>query len=420
MKQVNLAQGVPLDSLIAPVFWPVHWAMMDEAADEIWLKGGRGSGKSSALSIEIVRGLIEHPDASAVIYRKVADTLRDSVHAQILWAIEKLGLSDVFTSKVSPMEISRPDTGQRILFRGADDPQRGKGVTLANGYFRYLWFEELAEFDSMDDIRTIQASVLRGSEEHSFTLYSYNPPMSAQNWVNGEALIPVNGRLVHQSCYLDMPSAWLGKKFIQRANALKATNERAYRHMYLGEVTGTGGQVFDNLVLRSIKPEEWQGLHTYSGLDFGFASDPDTFVRCAYDRKRRRLYVVSEFAATGQMIAALAAEVRKRCGHDVTTCDSAEPRSIEQLRRLGLRVVGAKKGPDSIDHGMKWLQTLGSIIIDPALCPFAAKEFSQYEYERDKSGGIIPRYPDKDNHTIDAVRYAMESVSGMKAAVVPQ
>ena len=120
------------------------------------------------------------------------------------------------------------------------------------------------------------------------------------------------------------------------------------------------------------------------------------------------------------MISALADEVRKRCGHDITTCDSAEPRSIEQLRRLGLRVVGAKKGPDSVDHGMKWLQTLAAIIIDPKTCAFAAKEFWRYEYERDKSGEIIHRYPDKDNHTIDAVRYAMESVSGMKAAIVPR
>lgn len=412
--------SVRVSELLAAPFLDVWRAAHDPQYTEIWLDGGRGSCKSSCLSLLIVCGLLREPQANAIIYRKVGETLRGSVYSQMVWALDKLGVLPYWQCKVSPMELVYRPTGQRVLFSGADKPEKSKGIKLAQGYFKYLWYEELTEFDGMDDVRTITASVLRGTDQHALTLYSYNPPMSALNWVNAEALKVVAGRYRKHSTYLEVPAEWLGKKFISEAEALKTTNERAYRHMYLGEVTGTGGQVFDNLILRTVKPEEWQGLHTYSGLDFGFASDPDTFVRCAYDRKRRRLYVVSEFAATGQMIAALAAEVRKRCRHDVTTCDSAEPRSIEQLRRLGLRVVGAKKGPDSIDHGMKWLQTLGSIIIDPALCPFAAKEFSQYEYERDKSGGIIPRYPDKDNHTIDAVRYAMESVSGMKAAVVPQ
>ena len=190
--------------------------------------------------------------------------------------------------------------------------------------------------------------------------------------------------------------------------------------MYLGEVTGTGGQVFENVRLRPIRREEWEGLPTYSGMDFGFATDPDAFVRCAFDKKRRVLYVVDEFAALGLLIERLAKEVRARAGNDVITCDSAEPRSIAGLRACGLRVTAARKGPDSVGHGLKWLQTLGGIVIDPARCPLAAGEFSRYEYDRDRSGRVLPRYPDHDNHTIDAVRYAMESVSGMKKAVVPR
>lgn len=190
--------------------------------------------------------------------------------------------------------------------------------------------------------------------------------------------------------------------------------------MYLGEVTGTGGQVFENLKLRPVLPEEWHGFPTYCGLDFGFAADPDAFVRCAYDRKRRRLYVVDEFASTGLLTDRLAREVRARCGPDVITCDSAEPRSIAQLRALGLRVTAARKGPDSVEHGLKWLQTRWEIVIDPERCPFAAREFAQYEYDRDREDRVLPRYPDHDNHTIDAVRYAMESVSGMRQAIVPR
>ena len=406
---------VRISELIAPVFRALHADVQAGGHAEYWLKGGRGSGKSSLVSIEIALGLMRDEAAGAIVYRKVADTLRDSVYAQMLWSIERLGMADLWQAKLSPMELIYKPTGQRVLFRGADDPQKSKGIKLQQGYFKYLWFEELTEFDGMDAVRTIKASVLRGGAAQTF--YTYNPPMSAQNWVNGEALLPRAGRMSHQSDYRDMPAEWLGASFLAEAEALRLQNERAWRHMYLGEVTGTGGQVFTNLRLRAVPPQDWQGLPAYCGLDFGFATDPDTFVRCAYDKKRRRLYVTDEFAATGLLLEGLAREVRSRCGPHLTTCDSAEPRSIAQLSAVGLRVTGARKGPDSVAHGMKWLQTLAEIVIDPARCPFAAREFQQYEYERGRGGAPLPCYPDRDNHTIDAVRYAMESVIGMRQAI---
>lgn len=415
---------VRLSEVIAPAFYPVHEDLRRGGHAEYWLSGGRGSGKSSFVSLEILLGLMRDPRAGAIIYRKVADTLRDSVYAQMLWALDRLGLAEQWQARLSPMELVRRETGQRILFRGADDPQKSKGVRLRDGYFRYLWFEELSEFDGIDAIRTIKASILRASGEgpqaRTSVLCTYNPSVSPWHWVNREACAPPAGRLQHHSDYRDMPAQWLGDSFLAEADALRAQNLRAWRHMYLGEVTGTGGQVFENVRLRPIRREEWEGLPTYSGMDFGFATDPDAFVRCAFDKKRRVLYVVDEFAALGLLIERLAKEVRARAGNDVITCDSAEPRSIAGLRACGLRVTAARKGPDSVGHGLKWLQTLGGIVIDPARCPLAAGEFSRYEYDRDRSGRVLPRYPDHDNHTIDAVRYAMESVSGMKKAVVPR
>ena len=413
-----------LSDLIGPAFVPVHQAVKSGDYHRFLLAGGRGSGKSSFVSLEILLGLMRDPRAGAIIYRKVADTLRDSVYAQMLWALDRLGLAEQWQARLSPMELVRRETGQRILFRGADDPQKSKGVRLRDGYFRYLWFEELSEFDGIDAIRTIKASILRASGEgpqaRTSVLCTYNPPVSPWHWVDREACAPPAGRLQHHSDYRDMPAQWLGDSFLAEADALRAQNLRAWRHMYLGEVTGTGGQVFENVRLRPIRREEWEGLPTYSGMDFGFATDPDAFVRCAFDKKRRILYVVDEFAALGLLIERLAKEVRARAGNDVITCDSAEPRSIAGLRACGLRVTAARKGPDSVGHGLKWLQTLGGIVIDPARCPLAAGEFSRYEYDRDRSGHVLPRYPDHDNHTIDAVRYAMESVSGMKKAVVPR
>lgn len=415
---------VRVSEIIAQAFYPVHEDLRSGGHAEYWLSGGRGSGKSSFASLEILLGLMRDEHAGAIIYRKVADTLRDSVYAQMLWAIDRLGLTGQWQARLSPMELVHRETGQRILFRGADDPQKSKGVRLRDGYFRFLWFEELSEFDGIDAIRTIKASILRacGEGPHARTtvLCTYNPPVSPWHWVNREATAPPPTRMQHHSDYRDMPPQWLGDSFLAEADALRTRNPRAWRQMYLGEVTGTGGQVFENVRLRPLPREEWEGLPTYSGVDFGFATDPDAFVRCAFDRKRRILYVVDEFAALGLLIERLAAAIRPRAAGDVITCDSAEPRSIAGLRACGLRVTAARKGPDSVGHGLKWLQTLAAIVIDPARCPLAAGEFSRYEYDRDRSGRVLPRYPDHDNHTIDAVRYAMESVSGMKRAVVPR
>jgi len=411
---------IRLSKLIAPVFFPLWNAANEGRCDELWLYGGRGSGKSSFVALYIICGLMEDPGANAIVYRKVAETLRESVYAQLKWAIDLLGVTDWFRMKLSPLEIEYIPTGQRILFRGADRPEKSKGVKLQKGYFKYLWFEELTEFAGMPDIRTIKASILRGTENRTLTFYSYNPPMAQTNWVNEEARKTRKGRISHRSDYRGIPKAWLGDAFLREAEALQKANERQYRHMYLGEVTGTGAQVFDNLVLRKIDPEEWQGLRTYSGLDFGFASDPDAFVRCAYDGRRRILYLVAEYVALKQLADDLARAVKTRAHDDVITCDSAEPRSIAELRSRGVRVVGAKKGPDSIGHGMKWLQSRVRIIIDPQLAPRAAEEFSTYEYERDKDGTILPRYPDRNNHLIDAARYALESVSAGIRAIVPR
>jgi len=411
---------VRLSALIAPKFFGLWRAARAGECDELWLTGGRGSGKSSFAALYILCGMMDEPEANAIVYRKVAETLRESVYAHLAWAIGLLGVSDWFRLRLTPLEIEYIPTGQRILFRGSDKPEKSKGVKLTKGYFKYLWFEELTEFSGMNDIRTIKASVLRGAEEGMLTLYSYNPPMSASHWVNREAVRERSGRIIHQSDYRDIPKAWLGDAFLREASALKELNPREYRHMYLGEVTGTGAQVFENVALRRLKPVQWEGLRTYCGLDFGFASDPDAFVRCAYDGRRRILYIVDEFVSLRMLADALAREVRRRAQDDLVICDSAEPRSIAELRNRGVRVLPARKGPDSVAHGMKWLQSRARIVIDPKKTPRAAGEFSAYEYERDKAGEPLPFYPDRNNHLIDAVRYAMERVSAAKNAIVPR
>lgn len=403
-----------ISELIAPTYYPVHAAIRDMRYAEVMLSGGRGSGKSSFLSLEILQGMLRDPLANAIVYRKVAATLRESVFGQLCWAIDTLGLTAYFKVRQSPLEIIYRPTGQRILFRGADDPLKSKSIKLAHGYFKYLWFEELAEFYGMDAIRTIKASVIRGGGK-AITLYSYNPPASAQSWVNAEWLAYRADRLKHRSTFMDVPPKWLGQSFLADADALRQTNERAYKHMYLGEITGTGGQVFDNLALRTIKSEELETLqHYYNGLDFGFASDPDAFTRWAYEPRARRLYAVAEYYGSHNTIDVLAARVKALAGREVVRCDSADPRMINELTRREVVAVGVKKGAGSREHGYRWLQDMGEIVIDPARTPNIAREFSQYEYAMDKNGTYLPAYPDHNDHSLDSTRYALEPEIGKR------
>ena len=398
---------------MARTFWDLYDDLKRDGHAEYWLKGGRGSTKSSFISLVIVRGLLADPNANAIIYRKVGNTIKDSVYSQMLWAIDKLQLAPWFHAKVSPFELIYKPTGQRVLFRGADDPLKSKSIKLQHGYFRYLWFEELSEFRGMEDIRTIKQSVFRGVDR-GVTLYSYNPPKSAQNWVNTEALKSVTGRLVHHSTYLDVPKEWLKEAFISDAERLAQSNERAYRNEYMGEVTGTGGTVFDNLVLREISADEIGGFGaTYAGLDFGWFPDPLHFVRCAYDPARRRLCIFDEYRTvktSNADVYRILTEQKQLTAADEVIADSAEMKSVNDMRSYGMRCIAATKGPGSVRASMRWLQALNEIVIDPARCPEAAQEFSQYEYERTRDGEFVDAYPDANNHAIDAVRYALNRV----------
>jgi len=384
-----------------------------EGHGEYWLKGGRGSGKSTFIARKILLGMLTHPQASAVVYRRVANTLRQSVYEEFVKAAEALGLRPFCVFHLSPLEIRFKPTGQRIMFRGADDPGKSKSITLSKGYFGYLWFEEAAEFPGMEDLRTIQASVLRGqAAQKPITLFSYNPPMSARNWINAEVLKPDKGRLIHHSSYLELPAEWLGEAFIDRAEALRARNERAWRHMYLGEVTGSGGQVFENLTIREVTEKEISSFgETYAGLDWGWYPDPMHFARCAYANGRLVIYDEYRTVKTSNRDAFnyLTAKKGLKRSEEVIA-DSAELKSVSDMRAYGMRCVAATKGPGSVRASMRWLQGLKEIVIDPARCPHAAREFSEYEYERDRDGQIVDSYPDANNRAIDAVRYALNRV----------
>ncbi|PAV38277.1 terminase [Megasphaera sp. ASD88] len=393
---------------IARSFDSVFWDVQDHGHTFYWLPGGRGSTKSSFVGIEVPLLLMQHPQCHAVVLRKVGNTIKNSVYPQIQWGIEQLGVADRFKYITSPHEITYKATGQKILFFGVDDPMKVKSIKLPFGYVGIVWYEELDQFSGMEEIRNLNQSLLRGGEKY-WVFASYNPPKSRNNWVNEEILNEYPDRLVHKTTYLDVPRAWLGDQFLLEAEKLKAKNETAYKHEYLGEVTGTGGAVFENVEDMVMTDEMIRRFdRRYYGLDFGFAVDPLAFVAMHYDAKHEDLYIFDEIYQQKLTNRQAAVQIGARYNDCRIIADSAEPKSIVEMRGLGLNVAGARKGPDSVDHGMRWLQNLAHIYIDKRRCPNTYREFIGYEYERNREGQFISAYPDADNHAIDAVRYGME------------
>lgn len=420
------SEGKNIAECIADCYKPLHEDIQANAHRFYNLQGGRGSCKSSFVSLEIVYGIMrdESGKSNAIIFRKVAGTMRDSVFSQIAWAIDMLGVSHLWKATVSPMQYEYTPTGAQILFRGLDDASKLKSIKPRRGTFRFCWFEEFSELNGPNFARNVLQSVMRGQGEKPIIFRSFNPPISAASWVNQFILEPDPQAVTFHTNYTMIPAEWLGNAFIEEAERLREINHKAYEHEYMGATTGTGAEVFPALEVREITAEELEQMqYFFGGVDFGFASDPVCFVRCSYDHKHETIYVTDEIYKRGLSNKELAEEIKQfteEAGHHILCdggayeqhlpifCDCAEPKSIRDLRDCGLRQARAcRKFAGCVQYRVKWLQHR-RIIIDPTRTPNAAREFSNYEYEKDKDGNIMASLPDKDNHTIDALAYALD------------
>lgn len=348
-------------------------------------------------------------DTNALIYRRYGVNLRDSVYEQLLWGIDKLGVSSLWQPTLSPLKLIYKPTGQQILFRGADSPTKSKSIKVSKGYIKYLWFEELDEFEGPEKIRSIQQSVLRGGPKFC-VFYSFNPPRSQKSWVNDPTSLTMPGMLEHHSTYLTVSREWLGDEFILEAEHLKEVKPEAYEHEYMGVATGTGGEVFTNVKVRTITDDEIKTFQYHRfGIDWGYANDPFVWVALAYDRKHKRIYIYDEIYGAGMKNRVVAEMIGKHGGRTKDNrADCEDSRANAEMKDYGIRIRGCKKRPGSIDYGIKWLQDMEEIVIDKTRAPNAAREFISYELDRDVRGELKDEFPDHDNHTIDAVRYACE------------
>lgn len=282
---------------IAPVYYPIH-ADIEAAGHQYYnLPGGRGSAKSSFVSLEIVNGVMKDQTgcSNAIVFRRTANTMRESVYAQIAWAIDMLGANSFWRGNVSPMSWTYLPTGAVILFRGLDDSNKLRSIKPKKGTFRFIWLEEFSELPGENFTRSVMQSVIRGGG--NFAVFrSFNPPISKSNWANVFISQPDDRALTLHTSYLDIPPEWLGEGFLYEAERLKSINPKAYDHEYMGLAVGAGGEVFPNIEERTLTDEEIDNLgYIYHGVDFGFAQDPAVLMRVAYDSKHDTIYLLDEF-----------------------------------------------------------------------------------------------------------------------------
>lgn len=430
---------IPMKNVIIPMYKDVLLDIFQHNHTHYVLAGGRGSTKSSFISEAIPLLMLQNPNVHAVVFRKVGNTMKNSVWSQMIWGINKLGLDPLF--KI-PKSIANPivltETGQQILFFGLDDPQKIKSVKLPFGYIGITWFEELDQYSGEKELRTVLQSTMRGGDKF-WDFRSFNPPISNMNWANQYAVDALHreNTLVVKNTYLDVPEDWLGQAFIDEAQDLKETNPKAYEHEYLGVPVGTGGNVFENVEPMYMDDEFISHFDKiYNGIDWGWYPDPFAFNKVYFDISRRNLYIFAELTVNKMSnkdtfeqlyhqktlysqefldkMHEIDGSIRQRHfleTDEIVIADSAEPKSISDYKSYGgYGCRPAEKGPDSVNYSMKWLQSLNHIYIDPNRCPHTLKEFVEYEYDRDKDDEIISGYPDANNHNIDAVRYALERV----------
>lgn len=405
---------IKLSDKILPVFYEAWKKIKDNCILHVVFKGGRGSSKSTTIAIAIVMRRMKMK-TNALCVRKVGLTLRKSCRTQIIWAIYHLGVQEYWKwseAASGDMTMMYVPTGTQIFFEGADG-DKIKGWKTTPIPTTDVWFEELAEFKDEEHISSIEKSILRQilPDGLSYKFFkSYNPPKRRTSWVNKKyetQFLPKNV-YIHHSDYTT--NKFLPNEFYEEAETERLSNLKKYEWEYLGKPTGSGIVPFENLVFRKITNEEIKSFDNIrQGCDWGYGVDPFSHVRMHYDKTRKKLYFIGEIYGVKLSNRHVAEQLKQNGWNDTEIiADSAEPKSIAEMKTYGIKIKGAKKGPGSVEYGEKWLDDLEEIIIDPDRCPNVAREYESIDYEVDRDGNPLARLSGKDNHTIDATRYGCE------------
>lgn len=375
-------------------------------------KGSRASKKSKTTALNFIDRLLEYPEANLLVVRHVYATLRDSCYAELSWAIDRLGLRDDFLFKVSPLEITYKPTGQKIYFRGLDDPIKITSITVTNGCLCWLWIEEAYEVNDEEAFDMLDESIRGEVPESLFKQITLTlNPWNEGHWIKRRFFDTEDENvLAKTTTYLC--NEWLDEADIAVFERMREQNPRRYKVAGLGEWGIAEGLVYEAWEKQEFDETELFGkdnIKNVMGLDFGYANDPTAIFCGLCDVKNKLLYVYDELYKKGMSNEAIYNEVRRRDWlKSRIIADSAEPKSIDRLRELGLRIEGAHKGSDSIRAGIDFISDY-RIIIHPRCKSFLA-EISNYMWQKDRFGNMINHPCDRYNHLMDAMRYAMEGI----------
>ena len=374
-------------------------------------KGSRASKKSKTTALNMIMRLLEYPESNGLCVRRYSNTLRDSVYSDLLWAIHRLGLDDYFDWTVSPMQITRIKTGQKILFRGLDDGLKITSISVDKGYLCWVWIEEAYEITNEDDFNKLDMSI-RGQVPDGYfkqITLTFNP-WSENCWLKPRFFdVPDDdtfAKTTNWEC-----NEWLDDADRNIFLKMKKDNPRRYRIEGEGNWGISEGQIYTNYrvedfdvnVVRAIP-----GIKSAFNLDFGF-TDPNAFVCEMVDNTNMKIYIFDEWYQSGVTNKMIAAKIKEMgYGGQIIICDSAEPKSIAELQEEGIKAEPSRKGKDSVNHGIQLIQNY-EIIIHPRCIEFH-KEISNYCWSKDKNGKTTDKPDHEFSHGMDSMRYGVTKV----------
>lgn len=343
--------------------------------------------------------MLESSKYSYLIVRKTGKSIRNSVFRLLVEMISEMSLNGLFKINKTEMTITSL-TGSTLITSGLDDVEKLKSIANINR----IWIEEASEISEQDfnqlDLR------LRGQSAVGYQMTLTFNPISELHWLKKSFFdVGRQDSFILKTTYLD--NRFLDDKYIETLHELKRQDEQYYRIYALGEWGSIGNMIYSNWHKADLSEVKQTFDNIHNGLDWGFADDPTAYIRTHLDNKHKKVYVIDEFAKSGLHINQIADQLHWRMPDEIVTCDSSEPRSIADLRRHNIKAYGAKKGAGSIEHGIRWLQ--GYEIIVDERCIETIKELSSYKWKEDKNGNPMPKPEDKNNHLLDALRYALES-----------
>lgn len=389
------------------------------------VKGSRGSKKSKTTALNIIYRMMKYKWANTLVIRRFSNTLKQSCYTDLKWAINKLGVSHLWKTNESLPELTYIPTGQKIIFRGLDDPLKITSISVDVGILCWVWFEEAFEIETEEKFRTVVESIRGSYDDPEFfkqVTITFNP-WSERHWLK-RVFFDEETREddVFAITTTYRCNEWLDEQDRKRYESLWKTNPRRARIVCDGEWGVAEGLVYENFEVSDFDIEKviHETQATSYGLDFGYVHDETAFVALAVDQKEKKIYIFDELYEKGLSNQKIYERLVEK-GYEKSTiiADSAEPKSIDELKRLGLRRIrGCSKGRDSVMHGIQFIQNY-KIIIHPK-CVHFIEEINNYVYAKDREGNTLNKPIDEFNHLMDAMRYAMEVfMEKRKARAVP-